>query len=121
MFEWLCFRRLNLDFLDLSPALLFWAARNLIRHGNRTRKFVVWFCFLVLIVDLILLVVAVVFGTDQIEISYPGLKIKNPAFWQVALSVLTWVLVFGIPLWLLLSPEAREQFKASSDQFSLIK
>lgn len=106
--ELLNFGRFN---LDLTPALLFWAAYNLSRHGNRTRKLIISLCILSLAVDLILLVVAVAVGTDQMEISFPGTTIRNPAVWQAALSALMIAVAVGVPLWLLLSPEARREFK----------
>ena len=96
---------------DVSSIFLFWAASNLIRHGQKTRTIIISICILGLSVNLLLFVIAVAIGTESMRISVFGSQINNPAIWQVALMVSAIATILGIPLFLLLSPEAKREFK----------
>jgi len=105
--------------LNIAPILLFWCAYHLLHHGRRARKIVIVICSFALIVVffavLSLLLTVFIAGTDNMTLSVFSPTERNPEFWNVILAMFaltaTVTTIFGIPLFLLNSPEARREFE----------
>jgi hypothetical protein len=105
------FDSLNVDF---SVILVFWAAAYLIRHQPAARNWTIGFCSLILMTSIGLSVYAVIAGTDQITFRMGGIKFEHPAPLTISvISGITAVMV-GLPLALLLTPQARREFQRSA-------
>src|SRR4051794_12318866 len=89
--------------IDLSPIFLFWAASALKRRSRTARKWVLALAGLTLGVLVLMLLWAVVAGTDGMTVSYGRGQIKNPALWQVAVVAIPVAAVIGVPFAILMS------------------
>ena len=96
--------------IDLSFLLLFWAASALKRHSATARKWVLGIAGLCLVVSLLMLIWAAVFGTEGMTVSMGGRRTTNPPLWQVLLVSAPIIAIAGIPFGVLVSRRARRQF-----------
>lgn len=98
--------------VDLSPIFLFWAASALKRRSRTARKWVLALAGLTLGVLVLMLVWAVIAGTDGMTISFGAGRIDDPALWQVAVVAVPIAAVVGAPFAVLMSERARRQFSS---------
>src|SRR4051794_25318888 len=96
--------------IDLSPIFLFWAASALKRRSQTARKWVLAFAGLTLGILALMLIWAMVAGTNGMTVSFGTGRIKDPALWQVAAVAVLIALVVGVPFAVLMSERARRQF-----------
>ena len=96
--------------LDLSPIFLFWAASSLKRRSSTARRWVLAIAGLTLGVLILMLVWAMVWGTNGMTVSLGTGEIKNPALWQVVAGVVPIGVLVGVPFAVLMSERARRQF-----------
>jgi hypothetical protein len=102
------FDSLNVDF---SVIFQFWAATYLIRHHPAARTWTIGVCTLVLLSLVALSVYAAIAGTDQITLWVGGAKIEHPAVLSVAALSGIMAVMVGLPLALLLTPQARRELR----------
>jgi hypothetical protein len=95
--------------IDLSFVFFFWAGAALIRHSPTARKWVIGVSGLAIFLSLVMVLYAVTVGTDAMTVTI-GRRIDNPPIGYV-LGVMSFlVLIAGIPLVLLLTRQARNEF-----------
>lgn len=102
---------LNVDF---SVILVFWAATYLIRHQPAARNWTIAFCCLILISLVVLAAYAAIAGTDRITIRMGGAKFEQPSMLTISILSGITALMVGLPLALLLTPQARREFQRPS-------
>jgi hypothetical protein len=98
--------------LDLSFIFMFWGAAHLIQHNPTARKWTIGICASILVGLTIMLSYAWLAGTQNMTITL-GFRIEHPHFWQVALVGGTLAVLMAPPLFLLLTPQARQEFSTS--------
>lgn len=96
-------------YFDFSFVLLLWAASHLIRHNPTARSITIWTCGLCVVAIVGILIYAGVLGADAITIRL-GKPIENPSFFLIAVVAGIMLVAVGIPLALLLTPQARQEF-----------
>jgi len=96
--------------IDISFILLFWAAGHLIRHNPTARTWTLRITGFIAAGIAIMLLYAAVAGTEGMTVSYFGTRIENPSIWQVAAVAGVLVVLVAIPIVLLLTPKARQEF-----------
>lgn len=95
--------------IDLSFVFFFWAGASLIRHSPTARKWVIGISGLAVFVSLAMVVCAVTVGTDAMTVTI-GRRIDNPPIGYVLGVMSFFFLVAGIPLVLLLTRQAGNEF-----------
>ena len=100
--------------IDLSFILFFWAASHLIRHHSTARKWTVGITGFTAATIALTLGYAAIAGTDGMTVSF-GTRIEDPPFWMVAAVAGVLLILIAIPLGLLLTPQARQEFKATAE------
>lgn len=113
---WMAYTAIFLDSLmiDFSVLLLLWAAAYLIHHNPTARKWTIGLLTVVLVGLCAMLIVASLVGTERMNVQLGGRPIKNPSFAFVASVAAISATIFGFPLALLLTPQARREFQTSS-------
>mgnify|MGYP006969389622 FL=1 len=82
---------------------------SLIRHNPTARKWTVGITGFCLATIALMLVYAAIVGTDGMSVTI-ATRIKDPPFWIVAAVAMGLLVLFAIPLCLLLTPKARQEF-----------
>lgn len=96
--------------IDLTFILLFWAAGHLIRHNSTARKWTLGLTGFCVATITLMLVYAMIAGTDEMTIRFGARIIENPSLWQVAGVAGVFIILAGLPLSLLLTPKAKREF-----------
>jgi hypothetical protein len=96
--------------IDLSPIFLLWAASALKRRSTTARKWVLALAGLTLSALLLMLVWALVAGTQGMTVSFGTTRIQNPTLWQFAAVAAPIAVLVGVPFAVLISARARRQF-----------
>jgi len=95
--------------IDITFVFLFWAARHLTQHSQTARKWTIGICVFNLIGILFFLIYTLVFGTSGMTLKL-GNSTQIPQIQYVILFLLVIAIFVAIPIWLLLTPEARSEF-----------
>jgi len=99
--------------IDLSFVFFFWAGACLIRHSPTARKWVIGISGLAIFASLAMALYAVTVGTDAMTVTI-GRRIDDPPIGYVVGVVSFLVLSAGIPLALLLTRQARNEFTSDA-------
>ena len=103
----------QLHILDLTgPIGLIWGIA-LWRHAPSARDWAIAITWLVVAFLIIMLFVATIFGTTNMAITAGGIRIQDPAIWQVYLTGLLVAPLIWLLLLVLHSDKAEEEFKKS--------
>jgi membrane associated rhomboid family serine protease len=96
--------------IDFSFLFLLLAAEYLIKHHPTARKWTIGACGFILVSLAGMFIYAATAGTQRMFVLV-GKRIEHPSLLQVAAVTSLLGLVFGLPLILLLTPQARKEFQ----------
>ncbi len=97
--------------LDLSPLLFFWAGNYLTKHNNTARKWVMGIALFFVIVVFISAIITPFSGADYVKINLPFYHEQKPSLAMAYFALLAGLILALIPIVLLYSDKAREEFK----------
>ena len=95
--------------VDLSFLFVIWAGRGLAARSNTARKWVIGFCSFAVVAMVASAVVTLIRGTEGITVRLLW-RFENPSIQIALLAVGFMIILFAIPLGMLLSGQAREEF-----------
>ena len=95
--------------VDLSFLFVIWAGRGLAARSNTARKWVIGFCAFAVVAMVASAVVTLIRGTEGITVRLLW-RFENPSIQIALLAVGFMIILFAIPLGMLLSAQARNEF-----------
>lgn len=99
--------------IDVTFILLFWAGAALVRHSALARRLVILASTLVIGAALGMLLIAGRIPLDDVGVRVLGIPVAEPSVGLVALFGCMLLLTAAVPLVLLLTPQARREFRAA--------